>query len=437
MLKLTVKKLTTCLFLFTAAAHAQTLQSSLEDLLKNSPRVAASRNDEQAANDRVSESFRRAWTPQLDVTVEGGTQKYATTATPNVTAESVNRSSARVTQLVYDFGRSKGQISETESLAKQAMASGLANTEGLFLEAVSAHWGVVRSEKVMAYSRQSEASVRNQTRLETSMVELGNGYESNVLQAKVQLATAEARRIRAEGALLIAKARMDAVFGALASKVKYNEVVLPLQSKLPRSLEEAHAMALSSNKQIQIGAFRSEALRQRSGAVRAREFLPTLRLVGEAGRREGLDGQAGFVNDRKVLLQLQYNLNGGLAGQSAVDAAVKDLQASQSREDDTRQLVLEQVTIAWRNMLVAQSNRSILSNQVNIASKFLEMVSAERQLGRRSLLDILSAEMSLITAQSDLASTDSELAIAGVTLLQAMGRLTMENIVIASANTKP
>jgi outer membrane protein TolC len=436
MINLSVKKLTACLFLISSAVHAQGLQSSLGDLLKNSSRVSTARSDELAASERASESFRRAWTPQFDVTVEGGQQKFASPSAPNSTYEQANRSTARVTQLVYDFGRSNSQISELETLAKQSVATGLASSESLLLEAISAHWGVVRSKQVMDYSRLSENSVRNQTKLESSMVELGKGYESNVLQAKVQLATAEARRIRAEGALQIAQARMSAVFGGVASKVQYDEVVMPLQKMLPSSLEEAHAIALSSNKQIQIGTYRSEALRQRIDGIRAREFLPSLRLIGEAGRREGVDGLAGYVNDRKVLLQLQYNLNGGLAGQSAVDAAVKDMQASQSREDDTRQLVLEQVSIAWRNLLVARSNRNILSNQVNIATKFLEMASAERQLGRRSLLDILTAEMSLITAQSDLATTDSEMAIAGVTLLQAIGRLGLDSLVVTKLAAK-
>jgi adhesin transport system outer membrane protein len=222
----------------------------------------------------------------------------------------------------------------------------------------------------------------------------------------------------------------------LLAKVKYDEVAVPVPTLLPATLEEAHAIALANNKQIQIGAIRSEALRLRADGVRAREFLPRLQVVGEAGRREGMDGLPGYVNDRKVMLQLQYNINGGLAGGSAVDAAVKDLVASKAREDDARDLVQEQVTIAWRNLLVARSNRDILTNQVAIASKFLEMASAERQLGRRSLLDILTAEMSLINAQSDLATTESDLAIAGLTLMQAMGRLNMSSVTFAKVAVK-
>jgi outer membrane protein TolC len=428
-----LKNLAACLMLAVSSAQGQVLQNTLNELLEGSPRINAARIDELASGDRVKETFRRAWTPQFDFSLEGGQQRYET-ASP-AQDKAVNRSSLRATQLVYDFGRSNSQVAESEAVAKQFAATRMATASGLLVDGITAHWSVVRSRQVLEFTRQSEASVLKQTNLENSMVELGKGYESNVLQAKVQLATAEARRIRAEGALEIAQARVKAVFGPLAKTLDFNEVAVPLQKMIPASLEEAHSIALTSNNQIQIGAYRSESLRQRVSGVRAREFLPKLQVYGEVAQRDGLDGVQS-VNDRKIMLQLQYNFNGGFAGQSAVDAGLKDLLASQAREDDARNLVVEQVSIAWRNLLVSRSNRDILANQVNIAASFLKMATAERQLGRRSLLDILSAEMSLINAQNDLATTDADQAIAGVTLLQSIGRLDMNTISFAQRGPK-
>lgn len=419
--------------LAVSSAQGQVLQNTLNELLEGSPRINAARIDELASGDRVKETFRRAWTPQFDFSLEGGQQRYE--AASPAQDKAVNRSSLRATQLVYDFGRSNSQVAESEAVAKQFAATRMATASGLLVDGITAHWSVVRSRQVLEFTRQSEASVLKQTNLENSMVELGKGYESNVLQAKVQLATAEARRIRAEGALEIAQARVKAVFGPLAKTLDFNEVAVPLQKMIPASLEEAHSIALTSNNQIQIGAYRSESLRQRVSGVRAREFLPKLQVYGEVAQRDGLDGVQS-VNDRKIMLQLQYNFNGGFAGQSAVDAGLKDLLASQAREDDARNLVVEQVSIAWRNLLVSRSNRDILANQVNIAASFLKMATAERQLGRRSLLDILSAEMSLINAQNDLATTDADQAIAGVTLLQSIGRLDMNTISFAQRGPK-
>lgn len=423
------------LLVLAQSSQAQKLSAVLQDLMQSSPRVHAAASDQAAAEERAKETFRRSWTPQLDVSLEGGSQKYDSPNTVNPEYKDVTRTSLRATQLIYDFGRASAMTNEADAVVKQSGASYAAASEGVLLDALTAHWTVVRANKVLAYARQSEASVLKQTKLESSMVELGKGYESNVLQAKVQLATAEARRIRAEGALSIAEARVKAVYGERAKDVAFDEVAQPKAAALPASLDEARQMALEHNKQLQIGAYRSAALQERVDSTRAKEYLPRVQVYGEAARRKDMDGVTGSVDDRKIMFQLQYGFNLGMAGSSSVDAVRKDLIASRDRENDTRELVLEQVTIAWRNLLVARSNRDILQNQVNIAAKFLEMASAERQLGRRSLLDVLSAEMSLINAQSDLAATEADHAIAGLTLLQAVGRLSVDAVEFQPAAT--
>lgn len=417
-----------------AWAEGDDLKAVLRRLVDISPRVSASYGDLNAAEERVSETFRRAWTPNLDISTEVGSQRYASRSTEDPDYTGTNRTTMKVTQLVYDFGRSAHKVAEVEAVARQSAAAASATADGVILEALMAHWNVIRARKVLEFARQSEATITRQTQLENSLVDVGRGYESDVLQAKVQLATAEARRVRAEGALQIAEARVTAVFGGLAGNVDYNEVAFPIDSSLPRSLEEAKMTALENNKQIKLGIHRSSAIRERLDSTIAQDLLPKLQLVGENNFRNDFDGVDGRVSDRKVVLQLTYSLNMGMAAVPAAQAVRKDLSASVSREAETRDLVQEQVSIAWRNVLVARQNRDTLANQVRIAAKFLELATAERQLGRRSLLDVLSAEVALINAQSDLATTEADLAIAGLTMLQAIGKLSIDELLLQKSS---
>lgn len=407
----------------------------LRALLESSPRINAAAYDHQSAQAREQETFRRAWLPNLEMSAEKGNQKYQTENASS--SHEADRATLRASQLVYDFGRSDNQVRESRSVALQAGAVSAATLDGVLLEGLTAHWSAIRSRLVLDYSLKSEASVRNLTNMENSLVELGKGYESNVLQAKVQLASAEARRVRAEGALSIADARVAAVFGKQFARVGYDEAALPAADKLPKSLEEAREAALAHNKQLQVGIYRSQSLSQRLGTVSAREFLPRLELVAEKSRRANWDStlSGSLANDRKLTLQLSYNLNLGMAGRSAQSAAERDLTASAEREAETRDLVLEQVAISWRNLLVARQNKETLANQVRIAGKFFEMATAERQLGRRSLLDVLTAEVSLINAMSDLVSTEADAAIAGLTLLQVTGQLNLDSLAFADVKS--
>lgn len=429
--------LVTSMALTSPAFAAEDLKNVLSNLMDSSARVTAARYDREAARSRTREAERRAWTPTVDLTSEAGKQKYATINNPNAGNDSVDRTALRATQLIYDFGRSGKQIAELESVAEQTGAVARATQSGVMLEALTAHWSTVRSAQVLEYSRRSEDSVRKQTQLENSLVEIGKGYESNVLQAKVQLATAEARRVRSEGALEIAQARTAAVYGSLASQLDYSTVASPVESALPQSLAEAKELALAHNEQIKVGVHRSAAIRERIGSIGAREFMPRVQMMAEVGNRTNIDGLRGNVDDRKVMLQFQYSFNTGMAGSAAQEAARRDFDASVSREIESRDLVLEQVNIAWRNLLVARMNRDTLKNQVTIANTFFDMASSERQLGRRSLLEVLTAEVSIINAQSDLATTEADVAIAGLTLLQAIGRLNMDTITVSPVQPIP
>jgi len=421
------------------AGAAEAPGDVFSELLVNSSRVNAARRDVEGAQSRRDEVMRRAWTPNISLSAQTGDQRY-TTESIQGDRHSANTATLRASQLIYDFGRTSAQVGEADAVVNQTGSVADATRDGVLLESLTAHWSAVRARAVLDYARRSEASVQNLTKVESSMVELGRGYESNVLQAKIQLAGAEARRVRSEGALAIADARVAAVFGGLASRVNYEQVAATVTSRLPASLDAARDIALRNNKQLQVGAYRSRAIGHRASSTSARENLPRLELVAERSRRNNWDTTVNNsrVDDEKVMLQVSWNFNLGMAGSSARDSVDRDYDASVAREAETRDLVMEQVSIAWRNVQVARQNRDTLANQVRIASKFFEMAAAERQLGRRSLLDVLSAEVSLINAMSDLVSAEADGHIAALTLLQATGQLDLEAVqFVPAANVLP
>jgi adhesin transport system outer membrane protein len=64
--------------------------------------------------------------------------------------------------------------------------------------------------------------------------------------------------------------------------------------------------------------------------------------------------------------------------------------------------------------------------QANIASEFLELARRERQLGNRSLIDVLAGETALINASSDAASADTDVAIAVFALLNVINAVNVD-----------
>lgn len=412
------------LFVGLQSVSAQTISFSqaLEPLIKNAPRTLAASADLQAAGERVNEVNRRAWAPQFELNASAGYQRFEK---PNAELHEVDDArthTLRVTQLISDFGRSDKSIQENEKVKNQAEAGLEAMKQGVVLDAFQAYLSVQRADKVLSFARLSEKNIVEQARIEDSMVVAGRGYVSNVLQAKAQLAGAQARRVRAEGAQSVALYRVKAVFGEMAKGLTYEQQV-PVAMNLPLSLNAALEEAQKNSLQIQLGKYRSEALSARMASIRAREYAPRLQVLFESRRASAFDGVMGTVKDDRAQIQLNYPINLGMAGSAAINSAQHDIAASIAREDETRNLVQEQVAISWRNLETAKDNQINLQNQVRLAQEFLSIAKQERTVGKRTLLDVLSAETNLLNAQSDLASTDFDVISASYTLLQAIGKL--------------
>jgi adhesin transport system outer membrane protein len=408
-------------------SHAASLSEVMGPLLEKAPRTEAAKADLGAAKGRVNEVTRRAWAPQIELNASTGWQRYEK---PNAELFEVNNGrthTLRLTQLISDFGRSSNSIEENQKVMDQVSAGLDAMKQGIALDAIQAYLSVQRSQKVLDYARSSEKNIAQQANIEDVMLDAGRGYVSNVLQAKAQLAGAQARRVRAEGAQRVAFYRVKAVFGEFTEGLTYGQQIsAPLN--LPASLEQATAEAEKNNLQIQIGQFRSSALNARMASVRAREYMPRLQFLLEARRATALDGVTDTVKDDRAQFQLNFPFNLGFAGTSAVNTAQQDITASVQRELETRNLVIEQVSISWSNLITAHSNKANLKNQTRLAEEFLNIAREERTVGKRTLLDVLSAETNLINAQSDLASTEFDVLSASYTLLQAIGRLDTQTV---------
>ena len=157
--------------------------------------------------------------------------------------------------------------------------------------------------------------------------------------------------------------------------------------------------------------------------TRSDEFLPTFEVTAENNIKEDYGGTVGSQQETLVKLEASYDLNLGLTAINTLKASQQAHRATVNRYGDTRDSVEEQARNAWDNLQTAQANASHLHNQADIAAEFLELARRERQLGNRSLIDVLSGETALINASSDAASADTDVAIAVFSLLNVMGQL--------------
>ncbi len=413
--------------IYPAPVRAESLRETLAELVKNHKRMKAANADLEAAREGAMVSG-GSWYPTLDVTGHYGFEeqrKGEGTADTHLPSRELD---FKITQLLYDFGSTNVSIEQAGLGVTQTEAILEATRQGLLLEAISAHMGIISANEILRFAKGSEANIKRQTELEDARVKRGSGFSTDVLQAKAQLAGAQARRVQAEGALHQARYRYLAVFGKLPDDItKLKKPATPLDL-LPDNVDAAVSQALEKNLQIQATEIASAIARSQTKKSFSDGFLPTFNLIAENKYKRDVAGTVGFKGEQIIRVEGTYTFNLGGTSFNTMEASKQAYLAAESRLGDAKNLVAEQARVAWQQLETSRLNAEFLRNQANIASEFLELARKERRLGRRSLIDVLAGETALINASSDATAAETGVSTSAFSLLAVMGRLSLDSV---------
>ncbi|MGE4219891.1 MAG: TolC family protein [Alphaproteobacteria bacterium] len=412
------------LALAQAPPDGVSVSTLLPSLIQEHDRVAAARAGVDAAEQRARSAW-GGWYPEFEATHGFGREKQQK-PTAEDTNTSFGETNLRLTQLLWDFGATNSVIEKARLQLEGARARLLQARQAVVLEGVTAFLNVRRSVEVRDFARQSEENIRRQTGLEEARVEQGAGLSTDVLQAKTQLAGAQARHIQTEGAVIQALNRYRAVFGYEPTDIKNLETVPLPAALLPDTLEHAIALALQANPDIQLARIDATIADESINETESREFAPTLQAIGEHNRKRNVAGTIGKQNESIAKVELRWQFNLGLTAINTLRASQADHVAAARTVQDVARRVEEATRNAWQQFDTARRTAESLNLQAQIAGAFLDLARQERTLGQRSLIDVLQGETSLINAQSDAVSAETDVLIAAYNLLGVLGQLEPE-----------
>ena len=380
----------------------------------------------EAAADAARNALRVSyggWYPTLSLSTNGGRESTTKPAGLPNTDMNAAQVSVRATQLIWDFDATNADIRRSQIAVVRADIAVERTRQELLVEGLTAYASLVRAHRLLAFARQSEDNIRRQTGLEEVRLQEGFGFTTDVLQAKSQLAGAQARRVAAEEAMQNALNRFQAYFGHVPFRLDGSQTLAPPRAALPPTLDAAVNEARRHNPRLQELALNTAAAQESVTAVRGRTLYPRIEGFVERNHKRDAAGQPGTQNELLFKLQVTFSLNTGLTAINSIRLAEADLRAADATWADQERTVLETVRNSWSRLESARAQVALLNDQASLAAGFLDVARSERELGTRSLIDILTGETTLINARSDAAAAETELVLAGYRLLAAMGRL--------------
>jgi adhesin transport system outer membrane protein len=233
-----------------------------------------------------------------------------------------------ITQKLWDFGSTNAAIQSAQLSVEKARVDFVLKRQALVLQGIEAHLNLIRANKILGFAKGSVANIKRQAELEDARVQRGSGFTTDVLQAKTQLAGAEARRNNFAGDLRNAINEYRRFFNKDPGKIKdLKEPRLPFEL-LPKTLNELIGIMHEGNPGLKSLKIDPNILRQTVLKTRADEFFPSLNASAETKRKEDVGGTIGQSTEQLFKVELTYSLNLGLVERNTLRAAKLDLIAS-------------------------------------------------------------------------------------------------------------
>ncbi|MDA0786422.1 MAG: TolC family outer membrane protein [Proteobacteria bacterium] len=406
--------------------NAENLREALAQTYETNPDLASDRAGLRATDESVPQALSN-WRPEIEIDSSYGLRTrdrdFASTAADIENTDQPQSVSLTVSQNLFRGFRT---IAETDS-ARNSVAAGRADLidseQTVLLEAVTAYMNVVR-DRVILSLRENNVRVLEQERQATAdRFAVGELTRTDVAQADSRLADAVSQRTQAQGNLGTSRADYVEVIGTVPGDLVRPE----LPAGLPVSEEDAFQQAKANNPGVVARLFTERADRDRIDLV-AGELLPTLTLDGEVGRNKDVLGSDTVTTEQSITLNLTVPLYQAGDVYSRVREAKQTANQSLMALAEQERRAQESARQSWANLKSASSR--IVSGESEVAAQEIafEGVQQEAQVGSRTVLDVLDAEQELLNSRVSLVTAQRDEIVAAYALLQAIGRLTAEDM---------
>ncbi|WP_122893441.1 TolC family protein [Arcobacter peruensis] len=334
--------------------------------------------------------------------------------------------SAEIKQLIYDFGITNSRINSAEKVFEKEKHENELQRQNLLLAAVESQLELIKSDFLYKNSLKSESNIKEQTRLENARVEMGKGYSTDVLQSKASLSGAEANKIYAQGQKKISEYRYKAVFQNENPEIEKMNAFIIDEKKLPESLISLEKKIKANNPDLLAAKARALVSSSEKDVIKKEQYSPNIYLDLSRSFSEEQDGVNGKRYDSKALVTFSWGFNLGLRASDEINAAKFASLSSREKAKYVEVQALEEGRKVWNNLEVARLRTKYLKNQILIQENFLKLAREEREIGRRSLIDILNGETSLLRTKGEFASSKIEEIISSFRVLRSIGELNMD-----------
>ena len=409
------------LFLSVGGARAESLQDALASAYLFNPTLKAARAELRATDEGVSianSNFR----PRLEGDVQQ-TYTYRDSSSGPATDNDARSYSVTLNQPIFRGFRTLNAVKGAEAQVEAGRENLRDSEQTVLLNAVTAYVNVVRDEAILSLRRNNRRVLQQQLQATQDRFQVGEVTRTDVAQAQARVSGATSEVSAAQAALQASRATYAQIIGHMP----VNLTQPGAGRDLPRSLEEAVAMAESENPQILEAIFLERAQQHAIDETKG-ELLPSVNLQASYTHAEGGPSGPDYTETTTVTGVLTVPIYQAGEVSARIRRGVETRSQLRHLIDVARESVRAAVISAWGNFTAAQAQIQSDLAQVEASDIALRGVREEEKVGQRTVLDVLDAEQAALDAQVALVTSRRDYVVASYALLNAIGRLSAYSI---------
>lgn len=337
---------------------------------------------------------------------------------------SVFQNSLILKQNIFSGFSTTEKVDYQKMNALSAAYNYLEKANDVALQAVNVYTNL---QKEKALLDNSELNVRHN---ELTYEKVQKAYKAGLLTLS-EVSKIHASLSLAKSNMMLQKNRLDnahnnfrRVVGRTTSLKALKKVKFDL--KLPDNQKQAEKYALEYNPSILAGKYNikgAEALYRESNSA----FYPKVDLVLSQNYNENYNEFIGTDDRSQGLVVASYNLYNGGADEANKLNKMSKLNQEVSIVDDLKRQVIENIHFSWNTYELSLDQIPFLEQYKSQSQMTLKLYASEYKLGKRSMLDLISAENDFKRANDEVIAAKYNLLLSKYRIMHDMG-LTMVSI---------
>lgn len=320
------------------------------------------------------------------------------------------------------------QLDQADLQIKQANALLDTAHQDLMQRITTQYLQVLRAQDDLEFVRKTKEAIGRQLNQAEQRFEVGLIAITDVEEAKAAFDLAVTDEIRAENALDSAYEALREIIGEYHRALDGFKAELPLDRPDPQDIDAWTATALEQNLNLQAARFGADIAREEIRRLTATGHYPTVDAF--ASRGFSSQNSRGDVNQMTDTIGIQVAVplySGGFAS-SRVREARHQYQEAQDQVEQARRAAQRQARDAYLGVLADISRVQALKQSLVSTETALRATEAGFQVGTRTTVDVVNAQVDRFRAARDLAAARYDYVLNSLRLKFAAGTLSPEDI---------